>query len=543
MKKPSSSRSRAWGSPAAIVLAVLAVAAGAHAALGQGSATPDPAVVFSTTPPAQVTGTIDLAGTAAAASGVSRVEVRVDDGPYQLATGTTSWSLPLDTSLYPDGAHDVKARVTAVSGAQAWADLSIVLANRALLGPRLSIASPAANAKVKEELTVTGTASAPKGIARVEIRLDQGAFRAVSGRGSWSAKVDTLQLVDGEHTLTTRVTDADGQQATVSRTIVVDNQRRQIYWGALVSGKLYGYGNAPYDMRSLRVFERHTGKGVSILALGTSWGAPHPGFPAGAMTTIRDHGSIPLFSWGSMRTATDGADQSAYRLANITAGKFDGYITRFARAAKAWGHPFFLRFDWEMNLQSWYPWVEKVNGNHPGDFVKAWRHVHNIFTRVGATNVTWVWCPNDEYQNSIKPLSSLYPGDKYVDWTCIDGYNWGRNPWRQNIWQTFPEVIGPTYQEILSHVAPSKPMMIGETASSEYGGSKAQWIRQTLSVDLPQDFPHIKAFVWFNVRDKADWEIETSAAATSAFRASIRSRYFAANVFKLLGSGKIRPLP
>ncbi len=34
-----------------------------------------------------------------------------------------------------------------------------------------------------------------------------------------------------------------------------------------------------------------------------------------------------------------------------------------------------------------------VNGDQPGEFVAAWRHVHDIFTSVGATNATWVWCP------------------------------------------------------------------------------------------------------------------------------------------------------
>ena len=49
------------------------------------------------------------------------------------------------------------------------------------------------------------------------------------------------------------------------------------------------------------------------------------------------------------------------------------------KQAQEWGHPFFLRFDWEMN-GFWFPWSEGVNGNKPGEFVAAWRHVHDIFT-------------------------------------------------------------------------------------------------------------------------------------------------------------------
>ena len=43
---------------------------------------------------------------------------------------------------------------------------------------------------------------------------------------------------------------------------------------------------------------------------------------------------------------------------------------------------------------NWFAWMEGVNGNQPGEYVAAWRHVHDIFTAVGATNVSWVWCPN-----------------------------------------------------------------------------------------------------------------------------------------------------
>ena len=76
----------------------------------------------------------------------------------------------------------------------------------------------------------------------------------------------------------------------------------------------------------------------------------------------------------------------------MIAGRYDEYIREFAEEARAWGHPFFLRFNWEMN-GDWFPWSEGVNGNPSGEYVAAWRHVHDIFAAVGATNVTWVWCP------------------------------------------------------------------------------------------------------------------------------------------------------
>ena len=144
-----------------------------------------------------------------------------------------------------------------------------------------------------------------------------------------------------------------------------------------------------------------------------------------------------------------------------------------------------MRFDWEMN-GSWFPWSEGVNGNQPGEFVAAWRHVHDIFAAVGADNVTWVWCPNVDPDNLFLDLASQYPGDAYVDWTGLDGYNWGLNPAKPDRWRNFNELYSATYQRIVNTIAPDKPMLIGEMGSTEQGGSKAQWIEEALSRD-----PHV----------------------------------------------------
>jgi hypothetical protein len=149
------------------------------------------------------------------------------------------------------------------------------------------------------------------------------------------------------------------------------------------------------------------------------------------MSKARARGYLPVLSWGSY-AAGEGTNQPGYRLSEIVGGRYDAFIRRWATGAKNWGHPF-LRFDWEMNTNS-VPYSEHSNGNRRGEFVRMWRHVHRIFTRVGAENVTWVWCPNVEYSTSVKPLASLYPGDSYVDWTCLDGYNWGTN--RAGTWRT-----------------------------------------------------------------------------------------------------------
>jgi beta-mannanase len=259
------------------------------------------------------------------------------------------------------------------------------------------------------------------------------------------------------------------------------------------------------------------------------------------MENVREHGSIPFLSWSSQSIPTQ-REESDYQLSDVAGGAYDSYIREFATDAAKWGHPFFLRFNWEMN-GNWFPWGVGANGNSAADYVAAWRHVHDIFTSVGATNATWVWCPNVDPGNDFAPLDSLYPGDSYVDWTCLDGYNWGTAPNSPNKWASVDNLFRSTYDEIVERIAPSKPMIIGETASSEYGGSKAAWISELLA-KIPSEYPQVHGLLWFEKFDDGmDWPLETSASATSAFAAGIQSPAYATNSYANLDTNGPIPPP
>jgi beta-mannanase len=272
----------------------------------------------------------------------------------------------------------------------------------------------------------------------------------------------------------------------------------------------------------------------------TSPCTPYP-FPVTPFNDIRAHGSIPFLSWSSQSLPTS-LNEPDYQLSDVINGSFDSYIKSFAIKARDWGHPFFLRFDWEMN-GDWFPWAEGVNGNQPGEYVAAWRHVHDIFTSVGATNANWVWCPWVDPGNKMTNLSSLYPGDSYVDWTGLDGYNWGTNPAHPQGWKTFDQLYSSTYHQITDTIAPSKPMAISEFGSTEYGGSKAAWIQDALN-KIPTSYPKVRAALYFeHYADGMDWPIETSASATSAFADGIQNPAYSTNAYANLSGGAIQPPP
>ncbi len=317
-----------------------------------------------------------------------------------------------------------------------------------------------------------------------------------------------------------------------------------LYWGAWVGNQLTGT-EGPWDMGAVAKFEGMAGKAASAVHFSSPFADCSKSpcsfykFPEAEMESIRAHGSMPFFSWASQATPAS-LDQPDFQLADVIAGAHDSYIREFAEGAREWGKPFFLRFNWEMN-GGWFAWAEGVNGNQPGEYVAAWRHVHDIFTQVGATNATWVWCPNVDPESKLQDLASLYPGDAYVDWTGLDGYNWGTNPARPDKWRSFDSLFKATYDRIVEAIAPGKPMIISEVGSSEHGGSKAEWIADALA-SARTNYPLLRGLLWFEKFDDGmDWPIETSASSAAAFAAGIQSPSYLGNDFASLGAAKIGP--
>ena len=114
-------------------------------------------------------------------------------------------------------------------------------------------------------------------------------------------------------------------------------------------------------------------------------------------------------------------------------------------------------------------------------------------------------------------------------------------PNKPDRWKTFDQVYRSTYQYITGTLAPSKPMMIGEIASSEYGGSKATWIKDMLA-QLPTEYTKVRALLWFDkFVSSMDWPIETSTSATTAFAEGIQHPAYLGTPFAGLSPTTILP--
>jgi hypothetical protein len=272
--------------------------------------------------------------------------------------------------------------------------------------------------------------------------------------------------------------------------------------------------SAPTDVTELDQVGSAAGENPSILLWYEDFGqAP----PIAKLDAAAARGATPLVTWEPWAWG-GGVTQPAYSSDRIAAGAYDAYLTSWGQGLAAWGKPVLLRYGHEMN-GPWYPWSDGVNGNGTGDYVTAWRHVHDVVARAGASNVQWVWSPNIP-DASMPAISTLYPGASYVDVVALDGYNWGTTqPWS---WWTEPSALfGPGLDQLRT-IAPGKPILIAETASAEAGGSKAAWIKDLLSyLSLQED---VKGFVWFNFNKEVDWRVDSSASAATAFREALAAR-------------------
>lgn len=234
----------------------------------------------------------------------------------------------------------------------------------------------------------------------------------------------------------------------------------------------------------------------------------------------------------------------AIPLNDIIAGACDLYITKFAQALKARPERFILRFAHEMNISD-SPWWPGHFGQNAAAYVQAYQHVYQVFTAQEVPNVEWIWSPNYQSNPVVawNDRNNYYPGDAYVDWIGVSGYNWNTG----GNWMTFSDIYDSAASNyVLKDFACryAKPQIIAEIGSVEgVGGaaSKAAWINDAYQ-KMPQ-FPFLRGVVWFNdyayaSPSGADFRVTSTAPVlplptgsntwTDAYRQAISSADYAA---------------
>ena len=87
--------------------------------------------------------------------------------------------------------------------------------------PVVSITTPASGATLHGSVNMAGLAIDDVAVASVYVGLDSSGWQAASGTTSWSATVTLSGVAAGGHTLSARATDASGNMATTSISVII----------------------------------------------------------------------------------------------------------------------------------------------------------------------------------------------------------------------------------------------------------------------------------------------------------------------------------
>ena len=304
--------------------------------------------------------------------------------------------------------------------------------------------------------------------------------------------------------------------------------QRTIMFGAWTEG-FYDAETRTLHPEELQSFEKRVNKKAAIAHYYRGWEALERKDLLDEFATLRSNGWQPMLNSNPYYVSECEYVKGKTLYRAIADGHCDVFLRKAGANLAKVDEPFFFLFAWEMNNKD-LEWSIKQTGSSGQDFVDAWRHMHDIFEEEGATNILWVFCPNTQDKNSIS-YADIYPGDDYVDWVGIDGYNWGETQsWSD--WSSFSGVFTASYRNITA-VAPDKPVMIAEFNSTDVGGNKANWYKEALEEEIPYRFPHIKAIVIYDEdrteQEKVNWKVDVSEESLEAFKQSIQIKYYNSN--------------
>jgi len=209
-----------------------------------------------------------------------------------------------------------------------------------------------------------------------------------------------------------------------------------------------------------------------------------------------------------------------YNTVQIMNGETDSYIRKMAQDMKSYGEEIWLRPLHEAN-GDWYPWAMGYEGglNTNSTYISAFRRIVDIFRSEGASNVKWVYNINCDNVGPNTSYTGHYPGDDYVDYNSIDGYNWGTTQSWGSTWQSFDQIYLRGYNSLKNY---DKQIIIAEWASAEIGGNKAQWITDSFN-RIKSSYDKIFAAVWFSHDKETDWRINSSDATLEAYKNAIKN--------------------
>lgn len=268
--------------------------------------------------------------------------------------------------------------------------------------------------------------------------------------------------------------------------------------------------------KTLPSLQKSAGKNVKTVSTYLTVGR---GLDPKLVALAQQKGVKLLISWLPDK-GSDSTKAPGYRLSAIAAGKFDPELRALGRQIATLKHGAIVRPMPDANTP-WYAWSGTANGNRPGDYVRAWKHVRKVLLAAAGSKVKLLWSvyARSVPDNKQNALSVYFPGAKQVDLVGADGYNFGT---AQGLTWTAPaDLFAPAYG-VIQKLA-KKPFWISETGSTARGGDEGAWIG-ALGQLGKTTMPKLAGVVWYDVKDATgDFRVPRKGAAAAAFKAFVRT--------------------
>lgn len=170
------------------------------------------------------TGTLNVAINAADNVAVATVKLLLDGTQVGSVATTSPYEFAIDTTLYTNASHVLRAEATDAAGNVASTSISVTFNNPVpdTTAPIVSIVTPTASSTLSGTTTISVSANDNIGVSMVHITVDT-QDAAILDSGPYQAVIDTTSFNNGVHTISAYAVDAAGNIGNATPISVIIN--------------------------------------------------------------------------------------------------------------------------------------------------------------------------------------------------------------------------------------------------------------------------------------------------------------------------------
>ncbi len=265
---------------------------------------------------------------------------------------------------------------------------------------------------------------------------------------------------------------------------------------------------------------------------------------SGLFVNIRDNGDYAVRVqltevWNKGYVPFINLSIDGYTMAQVASGAIDDKLNTWATNYKVYADP---DSDGVAERMAFIAPFQEMNGDwityglDPTNYKIAYYRIQNIFKTKGVPRmaVSWVFAPNGWTPDNKPLFEQYYPGDNYVDVVAMSGYNFGFCPNHVSGWEWQTAVFNTPnygdrgyYLDRLRAMAPSKPVFIAQTGTTDYYASgtinterKDTWLSNVYNYLAAQtNLRGVVYFNWVNTSyQPCNWKVYSYPGSGSGFK-------------------------